>query len=114
MHACSDCSNLDGTWGYDHIGRFGDQPGLQPLPWRVIAHGEHVWHVDALAERSPHATAWHLVLAFRTATAEPRQRLLAPFPLEATSKSALFIQAERIPDRQLVDLLADLLADRLA
>ena len=80
------------------------------MPWRVIAHGERVWHVDALAERRPHAAAWQLVLAFRSATAEPRERFLAPFPLEATSKSALFIQAERIPDRQLVDLLADHLA----
>lgn len=80
------------------------------MPWRVIAHGERVWHVDALAERHPHVAAWQLVLAFRTATDDPRQRFLAPFPLEATSKSALFIQAERIPDRQLVDLLADHLA----
>ena len=80
------------------------------MPWRVIAHGEHVWHVDALAERRPHAAAWQLVLAFRPATPEPGQRFLAPFPLEATSKLALFIQAERIPDRQLVDVLTEHLA----
>lgn len=77
------------------------------MPWRVIAHGEQVWHVDALAERRPHAAAWQLVLAFRTAAAGDGKRFLAPFPLEATSKSALFIQAERIPDRQLVSLLAE-------
>jgi hypothetical protein len=47
------------------------------------------------------------VLAFRNATAVPRQRFLAPFPLEAMSKSALFIQAERIADRELVSLLVD-------
>jgi len=89
---------------------FGDQLASLAMPWRVIAHGERVWHVDALAERAPHAGAWQLVLAFRTAMADPGQRFRAPFPLEATSKSALFIQAERIPDRQLVDLLADHLA----
>jgi hypothetical protein len=90
-----------------HIGASSEQLGLAAMPWRVIAHGEDVWHVDALAERRPHATAWHLVLAFRNATAVPRQRFLAPFPLEATSKSALFIQAERIADRELVSLLVD-------
>lgn len=80
------------------------------MPWRVIAHGERVWHVDALAERRPHVAAWQLVLAFRPAMADPGQRFLAPFPLEATSKSALFIQAERIADRQLVDVLVEHLA----
>ena len=84
--------------------------GTQRMPWRVIAHGEQVWHVDALAERRPRATAWQLVLSFHTASTDPRQWFLAPFPLEAASKSALFMQAERIPDRQLLDLLARRLA----
>ncbi len=40
------------------------------MPWRVIAHGDQVWHVDALAERPANAEAWQLVLSFRSALAE--------------------------------------------
>src|SRR5438132_2049742 len=38
------------------------------MPWRVIAHGDQVWHVDALAERPANAGAWQLVLSFRSAS----------------------------------------------
>lgn len=76
------------------------------MAWRVIAHGDEVWHVDALAERRAHTEAWQLVLTFRAASAHPRESSFwAPFPLEATSKSSLFIQAERIRDRDLSRLL---------
>src|SRR5436853_586758 len=37
------------------------------MPWRVIALGDQVWHVDALAERPANAEAWQLVLSFRAA-----------------------------------------------
>ena len=77
------------------------------MPWRVIAHGDQVWHVDAVAERRPHMQSWQLVLAFR-ATSEGRKRSFwTLFPLEAASKTALFVQAERIPDRALSDLLQE-------
>lgn len=78
------------------------------MPWRVIAHGDEVWHVDALAERRPHTQAWQLTLAFRAAarTAQ-RRRVCAPYPLEAASKAALYIQAEQIPDSALVSALAE-------
>ncbi|HEV8266260.1 MAG TPA: hypothetical protein VGQ06_15030 [Gemmatimonadales bacterium] len=81
------------------------------MPWRVIAHGDQVWHVDAVAERRPNTEAWQLVLSFRAAS-EPsrRQSFWTPFPLEASSKSALFIQAERIPNAALWQVLADRLA----
>src|SRR2546427_11002712 len=72
------------------------------MPWRVIAHDNQVWHVEAVAERRAHTQAWQLVLTFRAAAERPRGRSLwTLFPLEATSKSALFIQAERIPDAAL-------------
>lgn len=78
------------------------------MAWRVIAHGGQVWHVDAVAERRANTTAWQLVLAFRAASAPAaRPALRTPFPLEATSKSSLYIQADRIPDRALADLLAE-------
>jgi len=55
------------------------------------------------------------VLSFRAAVAsEPlpgqRRSFWTPYPLEATSKSSLFIQAERIPDTALSQLLAERLA----
>jgi hypothetical protein len=81
------------------------------MPWRVIAHGDQVWHVDAVAERRANTEAWQLVLAFRAAS-EPglRQSFWTPYPLEATSKSSLYVQAERIPDTALSRVLAERLA----
>jgi hypothetical protein len=81
------------------------------LAWRVIAHGDEVWHVDALAERRAHTEAWQLVLTFRAASERLRTAsFCARFPLEATSKSSLFIQAERIRDRDLSRLLEERLS----
>jgi hypothetical protein len=67
--------------------------------------------VDAVAERRANTAAWQLVLSFRAASSEPqpgrRRSFWTPYPLEATSKSSLFIQAERIPDAALSQLLAE-------
>jgi hypothetical protein len=81
------------------------------MPWRVIALGDQVWHVDAVAERPANTAAWQLVLACR-AVSEPsrRESFWMPYPLEATSKSSLFIQAERIPDAALSRVIAERLA----
>ena len=82
------------------------------MSWRVIAHGDQVWHVDVVAERRANTAAWQLVLSFRAAS-EPlpgqRRSFWTPYPLEATSKSSLFIQAERIPDAAIAQLLAECL-----
>ncbi|MEX2156912.1 MAG: hypothetical protein WD773_08735 [Gemmatimonadales bacterium] len=81
------------------------------MSWRVIAHGDQVWHVDAVAERRANTAAWQLVLSFRAASESGRrQSFWTPYPLEATSKSSLFIQAERIPDAALSQLLAERIA----
>ncbi len=87
------------------------------MSWRVIAHGDEVWHVDAVAERRANTAAWQLVLSFRTASESMpgtgvgrRRSFWTPYPLEATSKSSLFIQAERIPDAAISQLLAERLA----
>ncbi len=86
------------------------------MSWRVIAHGDQVWHVDAVAERRANTAAWQLVLSFRAAAvaSEPvpgrRRSFWTPYPLEATSKASLFIQAERIPDTALSQLLAERLS----
>ena len=81
------------------------------MAWREIAHGDQVWHVDAVAERRAQTQAWQLVLTFRAVSTEPRgTKFWTLYPLEATSKSSLFIQAERIPDRDLSRLLQERLA----
>ena len=93
------------------------------MPWRVIALGDQVWHVDALAERPANTDAWQLVLSFRAAAGGPgpgrgpgagagagKRSFWTPYPLEASSKSSLFIQAERIPDAALSQLLSQRLA----
>jgi len=77
------------------------------MPWRVIACGDDVWHVAAVAQRPPHMVSWQLVLSFRGTSGKVRDRSFwAAFPLEATSKSALFLQAEQIPDKALAHLVA--------
>ena len=85
------------------------------MPWRVIAHGDQVWHVDAVAERPANTEAWQLVLSFRPGgstggAGRSGRSFWALYPLEATSKSSLFIQAEHIPDTVLSQLLAERLA----
>jgi len=84
------------------------------MSWRVIAHGDQVWHVDAVAERRANTAAWQLVLSFRAASeslaGRARRSFWTPYPLEATSKSSLYIQAERISDAALSQLLAERLA----
>jgi hypothetical protein len=96
---------IDRTYGYVHIAGPTWSPEVT-MPWRVIACGDQVWHVDAVAERPANTQAWQLVLAFRVAGARAKQ-VWTPYPLEATSRSSLFIQAERIPDRALSNFLAE-------
>jgi hypothetical protein len=49
-------------------------------------------------------------LAFRSASEGRRLSFWTAYPLEATSKSSLFIQAERIPDAALSQVLTERLA----
>ena len=81
------------------------------MTWRTIAHDDQVWHVDPVAERQAHMQSWQLVLSFHTATSESgRRSIQAPYPMEATSKSALFLQAQSISDKALGQVLAERLA----
>jgi hypothetical protein len=81
------------------------------MAWRVIAHDNQVWHVEAVAERRAHTQAWQLVLSFRSAGERSGPRSLwSLYPIEASSKSALFIQAERIPDAALAQVLSERLS----
>jgi hypothetical protein len=81
------------------------------MAWRVIAYGDKVWNVDALAERPADSHAWHLRLSFRVSSGRMQEPALwTDYPLAASSRSALFLQAERIPDTALARLLAERLA----
>lgn len=78
------------------------------MAWRVIAYGDEVWNVDALAEHPADSYAWHLRMSFRVNSGRMQEPALwTDYPLEASSSSALFLQAERIPDTALARLLAE-------
>ena len=78
------------------------------MAWRVIAYGEKIWNVDARAERPAHSHAWHLRLSFRVNSGRMQEPALwADLPLEASSRSALFLQADRVSDKALARLLAE-------
>jgi hypothetical protein len=76
------------------------------MPWRVVEHGDTTWNVSFAAERTANATYWRLVLSFRAAGPESRS-FWAPYPLESTSRSALYTQAERIPAVRLAAILSE-------
>lgn len=76
------------------------------MAWRVISRGDEEWHVQPAAERRANQSLWQLMLSFRTPSRveEPRA-FWASFPIESTSKSSLFMQAEKISDEDLRDVL---------
>jgi hypothetical protein len=79
------------------------------MAWRVLEHAGRQWNVSLAAERGPNSSQWNLVFSFRAA--EPAQRSIwATYPLSSSSKAALFAQADRISDKDLVALLAERLA----
>lgn len=80
--------------------------GTGAMAWRVIATDGEVWHVQAAAERRANTQLWQLTLSFRTAGTERQPRTFwAPYPLESVSKSSLFLQADRITDEALREVL---------
>ena len=75
------------------------------MAWRVLEHADQRWNVSIAAERRPNSPQWNLVFSFRGA--DPGQRSVwAPYPLSSSSKSALFAQADRISNEDLIALLA--------
>ncbi|HYF40667.1 MAG TPA: hypothetical protein VD930_13315 [Gemmatimonadales bacterium] len=79
------------------------------MAWRVLEHGGQTWNVSLAAERGPDSSQWNLVFSFRTT--EPGRRLIwATYPLSSSSKAALFAQADRLSNKDLMELLAAKLA----
>jgi hypothetical protein len=79
------------------------------MAWRVLEHADRRWNVSIAAERQPTSPYWNLVFSFRAA--DPGQRSVwATYPLSSSSKAALFAQADRVSDADLVAMLTQLLA----
>lgn len=79
------------------------------MAWRVLEHADRRWNVSIAAERRPNSPHWNLVFSFR-ATDPGQGSVWAAYPLSASSKSALFAQADRISNDDLVALLVERLA----
>jgi len=75
------------------------------MPWRVLEHSGQTWNVSVAAERVPSSSQWNLVFSFRTS--DPAKRLVwVTHPLSSSSKAALFARAERISNKDLIEMLA--------
>jgi hypothetical protein len=79
------------------------------MAWRVLEHAGRMWNVSLAAERQPSSSQWNLVFSFRSTDADKRL-VWVTYPLSSSSKAALFAQADRISNRDLVELLAAKLA----
>jgi hypothetical protein len=72
---------------------------------RVLDHAGQRWNVSVAAERQPSSPQWNLVFSFRGA--EPGQRSIwVVYPSSYSSQAAVFAQADRISDQDLIALLA--------
>jgi hypothetical protein len=78
------------------------------MAWRVLDHAQRRWNVSIAAERRPNSPQWNLVFSFRPS--DPGQRSVwGTYPISSSSKAALFAQAERVSNDDLVTLLAQML-----
>jgi hypothetical protein len=75
------------------------------MAWRVVEHDDRQWNVSMAAERRANSSHWNLVFSFRP-TDRGQRSIWATYPLSSTSRSALFAQAEQIPDDALAAFLA--------
>jgi hypothetical protein len=78
------------------------------MAWRVLEHADQRWNVSIAAERRPDSPHWSLVFSFRAADLG-RRSVWATYPLSSSSKAALFAQADRVSNDDLVALLQQLL-----
>ena len=79
------------------------------MAWRVVELDDRVWNVTVAAERRARQEQWQLVLAFREANGGAGS-VWAEYPLASSSRSALMLEADRIPTERLAAVLSDLLA----
>ncbi len=79
------------------------------MAWRVLETGDETWNISIAAERRANSNQWGLVLSFRSAGPTPR-RFWAPVPIQSSSKATIYTQAEKLSDRDLVELINEHLA----
>jgi hypothetical protein len=79
------------------------------MAWRVIESGGTAWNVSLAAERPASSDQWGLVLSFRSAGETPK-RFWIPHSVRASSKAAVYLQAEKLSDHELTELLNNHLA----
>ena len=79
------------------------------MPWRVLDIGDQVWNVSFAAERRANSNQWEMVLSFSSAGPHPH-RFWIPYAIHATSKAAIYTQAETVSDQDLASVLNDYLA----
>jgi len=76
------------------------------MAWRILSREGEVWHVQPAAERRANQATWQLMFSFREHAENRSRAIWASYPLESSSKSSLFIQAERISDEALHEVLS--------
>lgn len=77
------------------------------MAWREITVHGGIWKVHPAAERRPYANAWQLMLSFSSCDEADPTRFWAPYPIQADSRTSLFVQAERIEDDELRALVTE-------
>ncbi len=82
------------------------------MAWRVLEVGDETWNISVAAERRANTDQWGLVLSFRSSGPIPR-RFWAPVEAhQSSSKASCYSQAEKLSDRELVELLTQHLSGR--
>ena len=74
------------------------------MAWRVLEVGDETWNISIAAERRANSDQWELVLSFRSSGTTPR-RFWAPVPIQSNSKGAVYALAEKLSDRELIELM---------
>ena len=74
------------------------------MAWRVLEVADQTWNISIAAERRANSDQWGLVLSFRSAGTPPT-RFWAPVPIQSSSKATLYAQAEKLSDRDLIELV---------
>lgn len=81
------------------------------MAWRMLEVGDETWNVSVAAERAANSDQWGLILSFRAGGATPR-RFWATTSMMSSSKASIYSLAEKLSDRELINLLNEHLAKR--
>ena len=77
------------------------------MAWREINVDDETWYVKPAAELRANQSLWQLMLSFRSTEGENRKSFWTTYPIESTSKSSIFTQAENITDEVLKQVLTE-------